>query len=352
MNRYNRIGRGRKMALFKRQRLGIDLGTVNTVIYLEGKGIVLREPTILAIDNETKEIKAYGKEAYELIGKTSDKIDFVYPIQSGVIHHFTYAKKLIDHFIRKASIGRFGRSEVIVCAPSNISKVERQSFVEVVKDLGIYRAMIIDEPFAAAIGSDIDVLEPVGRLLVDIGGGSTDIVLISYGEIINKVTLNFGGRYFDQLIALHVRQNLKMVISEHTAEEIKTTIGNAMYGKDDLNQTMPVSGKDLATRNPIEKEVSEALVAEALNEAINKLINGIRELLSVIPPELSADILTQGIYLSGGGSLLKRLPDRITSEIHLPVNLVNTPMDAVAVGAGKLFNQLHKYSQRVERNNR
>ncbi len=340
------------MALFKRQRLGIDLGTANTVIYLEDKGIVLREPTILAINSETKEIIAYGKEAQELIGKTTENIEPIYPIQAGVIYHFSYAKKLIDYFIKKASIGRFGRSEVIICAPSNISKVERRSFIEVIKDLGIYRAMIIDEPFAAAIGSDIDVLEPVGKLLVDIGGGTTDIVLISYGEIINKITLNFGGNHFDQLITLKIREKLKFVISRMQAEQLKWELGNAMYGSDDLNKKMKVIGKDLATRTPIEKEVSEELVAEAIDEGVQQLLIGIKELLSIVPPELSADVLTHGVYLSGGGALLKRLPERITSEIQLPVNTVSIPMDAVAVGAGKLFNQLHKYSQRVERNNR
>lgn len=340
------------MSIFKKQRLGIDFGTANTVIYLEGKGIVLREPTMIARDIKTKALIAFGKEAKSLVGKTSENIEMIYPIQKGVIHHFDLSKQLLTYFIKKASVKSIGRPEVVIATPSNISKVERKAFIDAIRELGVNRAMIAEAPFAAAIGADIHFFAPLGRLIVDIGGGTTDIATLSYGEIVDQAMIPIGTQHMNQMIMTHIREQLGMMIGPQTAEQIKNNIGNAAFNHQDLNETMTVKGQDIATRTPVEKEVSESLVAQALNEVIDQITLKIREVLSVTPPELAADILSHGMSLCGGGALLKRLGERLSQDVGVPVHIVQTPMDVVAIGAGRLLDQMQHYAKQVEMSNR
>ena len=340
------------MSIFKKQRLGIDLGTANTVMYLEGKGIVLREPTMIARDMKTKALIAFGKEAKDLLGKTSENIEIIYPIQKGVIHHFDLTKQLLTYFIKKVSVKAIGRPEVVIAAPSNISKVERKAFIDAIRELGVHRAMIAEAPFAAAIGANIHFFAPLGRLMVDIGGGTTDIATLSYGEIVDKGMIPVGTQQMNQMIMTYVREHLGMIIGPQTAEDLKNQIGNAAYDPNEMNESVSVKGIDIATRAPIEKTVPEELVAQALNEVIEHITMKIREVLSVTPPELAADILSHGMSLCGGGALLKRLPERIQQDVGVPVNIVSNPMDVVAIGAGQLLDQMQHYSKQIELSNR
>ena len=288
------------MALFGKQRLGIDLGTANTIIYIENKGIALREPSIIAINSETKEVVAYGKEAAALVGRTSDKYETIHPIQDGVIADFSLTKQLLAFFIKKALHRSLSKPEVVISVPSNISKVERRAVVDALKDLGIGRAMIIDESFSAAVGANLPIYEPRGHLLVDIGAGTTNIALISYGEVVKSLT--------------------------------SRAAGNAM------NQAI--------------KELTAAVVAQGLDEVIRQIATGIRQVLEVTPPELAADISENGIVLTGGAALLKRLPERLHDSVGVPVHLSQQPIDAVAIGAGKMLKTMTDQAKEKERNAR
>lgn len=340
------------MAFFTKQGLGIDLGSSNTVIYLDKKGIALREPSIVAKNLKSGEIEAYGKSADDLLGRTSDSYELISPIRNGVIHHFTLTKQFLAYLMKKVSLGGFGQPDVVICAPSNISKVERRALINAVKELGVHRAMIVDEPFAAAVGAGLDIYQPLGRMIIDIGGGTTDIATLSYGEVIANTTLAYAGDQMDEVIMSYVRSAYNMVIGKKTAEQLKQGLGNANFLAEEVENTQRVTGQDLATGVPMEREIGEAFIAHALDEVIQEMIEGVRTVLAMTPPELAADILSEGIYLSGGGALIKRLPERITKETGIPARLVDNPLDVVAIGAGRLITEMQRYLRRAERNSR
>ncbi|UPQ85353.1 rod shape-determining protein [Ignavigranum ruoffiae] len=337
------------MSIFSKQRMGIDLGTAQTIIYLENKGIVLREPTVLARKTDNQEIVAFGKEAQDLLGRTSDKIELVHPIQNGTIHSFSLTKELLAYFIKKMAIRRIGRPEVVIGAPGQISKVERKALVDALRELGVHRAMIVDETFAAALGANLAIYEPRGHMIVDIGAGTTDIASISYGEIIANQTLMVAGQQMNDNIISYIRERTNVLIGQQTAERIKQELGNAYYQNQEIEQTMIISGQGLASGIPTEIEVRESLIASALDEIIHQVVLAMKEVLSHTPPELSADIFAEGIYLCGGGALLNRLPERLQTEIGVPVNLVDNPLDVVAIGAGELVKRIHDYASLAER---
>ena len=311
------------MALFGKQRLGIDLGTANTIIYIENKGIALREPSIIAINSETKEVVAYGKEAAALVGRTSDKYETIHPIQDGVIADFSLTKQLLAFFIKNA-----------------------------LKDLGIGRAMIIDESFSAAVGANLPIYEPRGHLLVDIGAGTTNIALISYGEVVKSLTSRAAGNAMNQAIKELVRTHYHLVIGDQAAEDLKLSIGNAAYADYDKEDTLVVKGRNSGTGLPDSKEVTAAVVAQGLDEVIRQIATGIRQVLEVTPPELAADISENGIVLTGGAALLKRLPERLHDSVGVPVHLSQQPIDAVAIGAGKMLKTMTDQAKEKERNAR
>lgn len=338
--------------LWMKQRLGIDLGTANTIIYIEKKGIALREPSIVATDSETGEIIAYGREAELLAGRTSDKYEIIRPMRDGVIANFDLTKQMLSYFIKKAVRKSFSRPEVVICVPSNITKVERRAVIDAIRELGINRAMIIDEPFAAALGANLNIMEPKGRMVVDIGGGTTDIATISYGEIVNDYTSHAGGNRMNEAIQANVREHYQLAIGYDAAEEIKIKIGNAKFTKQDENDNMLVKGRNVATGVPDSKVVYTDVIAKALNEAITLIVNAVKQVLEITKPELSADILETGIILTGGGALLKRLPERLQDEIGIPVHLANTPMDCVAIGAGKMLKEMNIKGKIAEQKSR
>ena len=332
------------MALFGKQRLGIDLGTANTIIYIENKGIALREPSIIAINSETKEVVAYGKEAAALVGRTSDKYETIHPIQDGVIADFSLTKQLLAFFIKKALHRSLSKPEVVISVPSNISKVERRAVVDALKDLGIGRAMIIDESFSAAVGANLPIYEPRGHLLVDIGAGTTNIALISYGEVVKSLTSRAAGNAMNQAIKELVRTHYHLVIGDQAAEDLKLSIGNAAYADYDKEDTLVVKGRNSGTGLPV--------VAQGLDEVIRQIATGIRQVLEVTPPELAADISENGIVLTGGAALLKRLPERLHDSVGVPVHLSQQPIDSVAIGAGKMLKTMTDQAKEKERNAR
>lgn len=340
------------VGIFYKQRLGIDLGTANTIIYIDSKGIALREPSIVAINKETNEVVAFGKEAYELVGRTSEKFETIRPMRDGVIANFSLTKQMLAHFIKKALRRSLARPEVVICVPSNISKVERRAVIDAIKDLGVYRAMIVEEPFAAALGANLAISQPKGNLVVDIGGGTTDIAVISYGEIVEGATVTAAGNAMNEMIMAYVRTHYQLAIGHQEAENIKVNIGNAQFTKHDETDHIRAKGRNIAAGVPDTKVIRANIIAQAVDEVILDIVLAIKQVLEVTPPELSADIMENGIVLTGGGALLKRLPERLYEEIGIPVNLANLPLDCVAIGAGKMLKEMDSESKIAERNAR
>lgn len=337
------------MGLFSKQRLGIDLGTANTIIYIDNKGIALREPSIVARNIHTGEIVAYGKEAAKLVGRTSDNIETIRPMRDGVIADFSLTKQMLSHFIKQAVHRSISRPEVVICVPSSISKVERRAVIDAIKDLGIHRAMIIEEPFAAALGANLAIEEPRGKMVVDIGGGTTNIATISYGEIVQGLSTRAGGSLMNETIMTYVRNHYQLAVGDYTAETIKIVLGNAKFSELDTSDKLKVRGRNVATNVPDEAYVEARIVAEAVDEVVQLIVTSIKQVLELTPPELSADIIENGIVLTGGGALLKRLPERLFDEIGIPVHLSNVPLDCVAIGAGKMLKQLDAQSKIAEK---
>ncbi|MBD3948693.1 rod shape-determining protein [Tuanshanicoccus lijuaniae] len=337
------------MALFGKQRIGIDLGTANTLIYIENKGIALREPSIVARKKDTKEVVAFGREAEQLVGRTSENFEMIRPLRDGVIADFSLTKLMLANFIKQAIHRTVSKPDVVICVPSNISKVERRAVIDAVKDLGIRKAMIVDEPYAAAIGAGLNIYEPRGKMIVDIGSGTTDIAVISYGEIVKGKAIVYAGHKMNELIMDCVREDYQLAIGYQVADEIKMKIGNALYTTHDEQDKLLIKGRNIATGMPDEKVVRAHRVAQALDEVIQPIMTAIKQVFEETPPELAVDVLDFGIILTGGGSLLKRLAERMQKELNIPVHLVDKPLDSVVVGAGKLLKEMERQSQQVER---
>ena len=316
--------------------LAIDLGTANTCVFVRDRGIVLNEPSIVAFNTVTGLIEAVGHDAREMLGRTPAHIRAVRPIRDGVIADFDAAEKMLTHFIRKAhKRGTWVRPRVVIGIPTEITEVERRA----VKD-GAYRAKasevhLIDEPVAAAIGAGMPVTEPAGNMIVDIGGGTTDVAVISLAGVVHGRSVRVAGNAMDEAIILFVRKKYNLLIGERTAEQIKMTVGSATAL--DAPLTMEVKGRHLGEGVPKTVTISDAEVRQALTEPVNAILQAVRDTLEQIPPELCADIYDRGISLSGGGSLLRSLDKRIRQETQLPVQMVEDPLSAVVLGAGKLL---------------
>ncbi|MBS4462575.1 MULTISPECIES: rod shape-determining protein [unclassified Facklamia] len=337
------------MALFGKERIGIDLGTANTLIYIENKGIALREPSIVARKKGTKEVVAFGREAEQLVGRTSENFEIIRPLRDGVIADFALTKLMLAYFIKKAIHRTVSKPDVVICVPSNISKVERRAVIDAIKDLGIRKAMIVDEPYAAAIGVGLNIYEPRGKMIVDIGSGTTDIAVISYGEIVKGKAIVYAGHKMNELIMDTVREDYQLAIGYQVADEIKCKIGNALYTTHDEQDKMLVKGRNIVTGMPDETVIRAQRISQVLDEVICPIITAIKQVFEETPPELAVDILDFGIILTGGGSLLKRLDERLYKELSIPVNLVDKPLDSVVSGAGKLLKEMERQSQQVER---
>ena len=325
--------------------MGIDLGTANTLVYVKGKGIVLDEPSIVAIDKDTNKILAVGKEAKRMVGRTPGNIVAIRPLRDGVIADFETTEKMLRYFIQRVHKNvAFARPRIVICVPSGITAVERKAVIEATEQAGARAAYIIEEPLAAAIGADLPVNEPTGSMIVDIGGGTSEVAVISLGGIVVSQSLRIGGDEMDEAITYYLKKEHNLLLGERTAEKVKIEIGSAFPLENE--EKMEMNGRDLITGLPKTIIITSQQIRKALEKTIADIVNSVIEVLDVTPPELASDIMQRGIVLSGGGALLKGLTERVSRETHCPVYLANDPLASVALGAGRCsedFATLKKY---------
>ena len=325
--------------------MGIDLGTANTLVYVKGKGIVLREPSVVAINTNTKTVLAVGNEAKQMIGRTPGNIVAIRPLKDGVIADFDVTESMLRKFIAKVtSKGAFASPRIIVCFPSGVTEVEKRAIDEATKRAGARDVQLMEEPMAAAIGAGLPVEEPKGSMVVDIGGGTTEVAVVSLGGIVTSKSLRVAGDELDESIINYIKKMYNLMIGERTAENIKVQLGSA-YKVSDVEETMEIKGRDLVTGLPKNIEITETEVREALKEPVSAIIDSIKLTLEKTPPELAADIMDIGIMLTGGGALLKGLDCLINNETHMPVHIAEAPLDCVALGAGKALEHFDKISK-------
>lgn len=314
--------------------IGIDLGTASILVFIKGKGVVLKEPSVVAFDRDTNKIKAIGEEARLMIGRTPGNIVAVRPLRQGVISDYTVTEKMIKHFIQKA-IGKrtFKKPRIAVCVPSGVTEVEKKAVEDATWQAGARSVDIIEEPIAAAIGAGIDIAKPCGNMIVDIGGGTTDIAVISLGGAVVSTSIKIAGDDFDEAIVRFMRKKHNLLIGERTAEEIKIKIGSAFPKQEVV--TMDVRGRNLVTGLPKTITITSEETEEALREATSQIVEAVHSVLEKTPPELSSDIAERGIVLTGGGALLQGLEELIESKTGINTMTAEDPMTAVAVGTGK-----------------
>lgn len=314
--------------------IGIDLGTASILVYIRGKGVVLKEPSVVAFDRDTNKIKAIGEEARLMIGRTPGNIVAVRPLRQGVISDYTVTEKMLKHFIQKALGKRtLKKPRISVCVPSGVTEVEKKAVEDAAFQAGAREVSIIEEPIAAAIGAGIDITKPCGNMIVDIGGGTTDIAVISLGGTVVSTSIKVAGDDFDEAIVRYMRKKHNLLIGDRTAEEIKIKIG-AAYPRDEV-ATMEVRGRNLVTGLPKTITVTSEEIEEALKETTSQIVEAVHSVLEKTPPELAADISDRGIVLTGGGSLLQGLEDLIESKTGINTMTAEDPMTVVAIGTGK-----------------
>ena len=321
--------------------IGIDLGTANTLVYMRGKGIIIREPSVVAVDARSQRVRCVGQEAKDVIGRTPGSIIAVRPLKDGVIADFDYATSMLQEFIKKALSGSvFSKTRVIICIPSGVTAVERRAVKEAAESAGAKRVSIIEEPMAAAIGAGLPVAEPTGSMIVDIGGGTSEVAVISLGGIVTSRSVRVAGDEFDLSIINYIKKKYNLLIGERTAENVKIAIGSAFPSEED--STMDIKGRNLLTGLPENITVTSTEIREALAEPLSHIIEAIKVTLERTPPELSADIIDQGITLAGGGALLKGIDRLINNETGMPVHIAENPLDCVAEGSGKVLENIEK----------
>lgn len=326
--------------------MGIDLGTANTLVYVKGKGIVLREPSVVAMNNITKKPLAVGSEAKLMIGRTPGNIVAIRPLRDGVIADFDIAQTMMKSLIEKVSTkNAFKSPRIIVCYPSGITEVEKRAIEEATKLSGARDVILMEEPMAAAIGAGLPVSEPTGSMIVDIGGGTTEVAIISLGGIVTSKSLRIAGDELDQAIISYIKKEFNLMVGERTAEQVKMEIGSAYRIEDEEETIMEIKGRDMISGLPKVVEVSEAQIREALKEPVYAIIESIKTTLEKTPPELAADIMEKGIMLAGGGALLKGLDVLINKETNMPVHIAEAPLDCVVLGAGKALEDFDKISR-------
>lgn len=324
--------------------IGIDLGTANTLVYMRGKGIIIREPSVVAVDVKMDRVRYVGQEAKDVIGRTPGSIVAVRPLKDGVIADFDMTTSMLQEFIRKALKGRAfagSRVRVIICIPSGVTAVERRAVKEATQNAGAKRVSIIEEPMAAAIGAGLPVAEPTGSMIVDIGGGTSEVAVISLGGIVTSRSVRVAGDEFDSSIINYIKKKYNLLIGERTAENIKIAIGSA-YPYADNEPSMDIKGRNLMNGLPENITVTSEEIREALSEPLSHVIEAIKVTLEKTPPELAADIIDQGIMLAGGGALLKGLDLLIHAETGMPVKVAERPLDCVADGTGKVLENIDK----------
>lgn len=320
--------------MFFSRDIGIDLGTANTLVYMRGKGIVMREPSVVAVDLKKDEVMAVGTEAKEMIGRTPGSISAIRPLKDGVIADFDVTAAMLRHFIKAALKATWAhRPRLIVCIPSGVTEVERRAVEDAARQAGARNVELIEEPMAAAIGAGLQVEEAAGCMVVDIGGGTSEIAVISLGDIVTFCSVRTAGDDFDDAIVSYIKKKYKLLIGERTAEDIKIKIGSAFPYEDEGQ--MDVKGRNLVDGLPKNITITAEEVREALADPVSVIVDAIRSTLERTPPELSADIITNGIMLTGGGALLRGLDQLVSRETGMPVHVAENPLDCVVTGTGK-----------------
>lgn len=320
--------------------IGIDLGTANVLIYIKGQGIVLNEPSVVAIDSETRKPLAVGKEAHEMLGRTPGKVNAIRPLKDGVIADFEITEIMLNHFIKKINGKSFlSKPRILICCPSNITQVEKNAIKEAAERTGAKRVFLDDEPKVAAVGAGLDISKPSGNMVIDIGGGTTDVAILSLGGIVTSESVKVAGDTFDSDIMKYIKDKYKLLVGEMTAQDIKLNIGNVF--PNEKNDKMDVKGRDLITGLPKTITISSKEIEEALKESIDVIIHAAKSVLEKTPPELSADIIDKGIVLTGGGALLKGFDKILSQELKVPVYVAESPLTCVAEGTGILLDNIN-----------
>ncbi len=318
--------------------LGVDLGTANILVYVRGKGIVLREPSVVAINSRTKTVKAVGEEARLMLGRTPGNIIAIRPMSDGVIADYTTTQKMLSYLFAKV-VGkkRLFKPRVLICVPSQVTSVERRAVVQAAKEAGAGEAYTIEEPMAAALGAGLPISTPGGNMVVDIGGGTTDIAVISLGGIVTSESLRVAGNRMDEVIIRHVKSMYSLMIGDRTAEEIKMRIGSAYPLEQEL--TLPVRGRDLVAGLPKTVEVTSVEIREALAEPVMAIVEKVKRVLEQTPPELASDIIERGMVLTGGGALLRGFDRLLSAATSIPVSVAEDPLSCVVIGTGRALDE-------------
>lgn len=319
--------------------IGIDLGTANVLIYVKGQGIVLNEPSVVAISAETKEILAVGEEAHKMLGRTPGKVKAVRPLKDGVIADFELTEAMLNEFLKKVKgKGTFSKPRILICCPSNITQVERNAIKEAAEVQGAKKVFVEEEPKVAAVGAGLDISAPEASMVIDIGGGTTDIAILSLGDIVTSKSIRNAGDLFDQEIIKYVKNKYKLLIGERTAEEIKIEIGTVY--QDSKKEKKAIRGRDLVTGLPNSITITSKEVQEALKESIYKIVYAAKSVLEETPPELSADIVNKGIVVTGGGALLNGIDKLLEEELKVPISLAESPLTCVVDGTAIMLDNI------------
>ncbi|MFD1992607.1 rod shape-determining protein MreB [Paenibacillus nicotianae] len=325
--------------------IGIDLGTANVLIHVKGKGVVLDEPSVVAIETTTKRVLAVGEEARRMIGRAPENIVVIRPLRDGVIADFEVTETMLKHFINKVGARSwYSHPRILICAPTNITSVEQKSIREAAERSGAKEVFLEAEPKAAAIGAGMNIFEPSGNMVIDIGGGTTDIAVLSMGDIVTSASLKVAGDKFDESIIRHIKNKYKLLIGERTAEDIKINIATVRPGG--MQREMDIRGRDIVSGLPKTITISSGEVQEALSDTILSIVAAAKTVLEQTPPELSADIIDRGVILTGGGAMLDGLEELLSQELHVPVLVAEDPMHCVVKGTGIMLNNLDKVSKK------
>ncbi|WP_390408258.1 rod shape-determining protein [Lacticaseibacillus jixiensis] len=316
------------------KNIGIDLGTANTLVYVDGKGIVLHEPSVVAKNTQSGEIIAVGEEARAMIGRTPANVTAIRPMKDGVIADYDTTAAMLKYFMQKA-LGGNTHPQVMICVPSGVTEVEKRAVIDAAKVAGAKEAFVIEEPYAAAIGAGLPVMDPTGSMVVDIGGGTTDVATISLGGIVSSRSIRMAGDKMDESVITYIRQNYNLLIGERTAEDIKMQCGSASIERSAEIDGMTIRGRDLLTGLPKTVDVTAKDIATAINETVLAIIDAVKETLEETSPEIAADVIDHGIVLTGGGALLKHLSEVISDAAQVPVFIAQDPLDCVAIGTGE-----------------